>query len=329
MATTPPPPPPPPTAAGDALTRAADRIRATAQWLITAFAAVAAVLVAGSQLSDIGHLGGWRLAVAFISVVIAVAAVAYAIGQAAGVATAGRVSLGDLANPNETTLNDVRQRVNGDPALLAGYGDVAALSTDYAATLSQRKAALADYYANVGNQGKETTARVADAQAQAVDQAVQRLLNVASFYTLSKKFNDSRPRMFVGALVGALAIVGFAWAAHPPDKKTKPAVAAPAEVTIKLTKEGKKLLSAPLGKQCVARSVPAIVLATTAGTAEVVTLPRGGCRIRRFTVSADVGTIDVGAKATDGGGTNNNNKKNNKKMNSDPPTPSTSTTSTP
>jgi hypothetical protein len=318
--------PPPPAAVGDALTKAADRIRATAQWLITAFAAVAAVLIAGSQLSSLGDLGGWRLAVAFICVVIAVAAVAYAIGQAAGVATAGRASLGDLANPDETALGDIRQRVNGDPALLAGYTDVAALSTDYATTLSQRKDALADYYKNVDDQGKEKAARVADAQAQVVDQAAQRLLSVASFYTLSKKFNDARPRMLVGALVGALAIVGFAWAAHPP-KKTKPAVAAPAEVTIKLTQEGKKLLSAPLGAACVAKSVSAIVLATTAETAEVVTLPHGGCRIGRFTVSANVGTIDIGvSKATDSGAKNNNEKNHKTKNTNSPPTSSSPTT---
>jgi hypothetical protein len=277
-----------------ALGAAADRIRETVKWLITAFAGVGAALIAGSQLASVGKLDGGRLAFAILCVVVGLCALAYAIAVAAGVMTASRISLGDLADTNKTDLDAVRIRVNGDPALLAGFASVTAMDVEYAAALAQRKTDFNAHYGDVHDQGKALTAQLSDAKAVAAGQAVQRLLNVASFYTLSDAFNGARPKMFGGALVAALAIVGFAWAAHPPDEKKQPAVAAPAVVTLKLTEEGRTLLGARVGKKCAKARLRVVVLSTSGGNAEVVTLPAKGCRVARFTVGADLGTIDTG-----------------------------------
>jgi hypothetical protein len=286
---------PPPQDPG-ALGAGADRIRETVKWLITAFAGVGAALIAGSQLASLGKIDGGRLAFAVVCVVGGLAALAYAIAVAASIMTAGRVSLGDLADATKTELNAVRSRVNGDPALLAGYSDVADMNSEYGTALTQRKTDFDAHYSDVHDAGKALTAQLSDAKALAADQAVQRLLTVASFYTLSDAFNAARPKMFGGALFAALAIVGFAWAAHPPEEKEKkqPAVAAPAVVTLKLSKEAQTLLGATVGKKCAKERLRVVVLATSGGNAEVVTLPSMGCRVARFTVSADMGAIDTG-----------------------------------
>src|SRR5689334_10268659 len=59
---------------------AMQRIRDAAKWLIGAAAAVGAALIAGTQLSSIGKLSsGWRLSLAIAGVVLALAAVVFAI----------------------------------------------------------------------------------------------------------------------------------------------------------------------------------------------------------------------------------------------------------
>jgi hypothetical protein len=284
----------PPAQDPGALGAAADRIRETVKWLITAFAGVGAALIAGSQLASLGKIEGGRLAFAVACVVVGLCALAYAIAAAAGVITGGRVSLGDLAGASTTDLTAVRARVNGDPALLAGYTDVADMDSEYATALGQRKADFEAHYGDVHDSGKALTAQLSDAKALAADQAVQRLLTVASFYTLSDAFNNARPRMFGGALVAALAIVGFAWAAHPPEEKKEPAVASPAVVTLKLSEEGKTLLATAVGEKCAKDRLRVVVLSMSGGTADVVTLPAKGCRVARFTVGAHLGTIDTG-----------------------------------
>jgi hypothetical protein len=278
----------------DVLGAAADRIRETAKWLITTFAAVAAVLVAGSQLSNIGHLSFWRFLLALLAVLVGLAGVAWAINEAAKVLTAGRVSLGELADTNNAITADLRTRVNNDPALLGGYSNVSDLKDEYTAAQQKQKQVYDVYYQDINDDAKRRATDVADAQVQQADNAVQRLLSVTSFESLSSTFDGARKQMFFAALVAAAGIVGFAAAAHPKEKKEAketPTVAAPSEVTIKLSKDGKKLLANQLGKDCPLDAIPAVVVKFDGDTANVVTLPSQGCRVARFTVPAKIGTL--------------------------------------
>ncbi len=278
----------------DVLGAAADRIRETAKWLITTFAAVAGVLVAGSQLSDIGHLSWWRFVLALLAVLVGLIGVAYAINEAAKVLTAGRVSLGELADPNNTATAALRTRVNGDPALLGGYANVADLSNEYTAAQLKSKQVYDEYYKDVDNEPNRKATDVADAQVTRADNAVQRLLSVASFEALSATFNSARRQIFFGALVAAVGIVSFAAAAHPKEKKAEkkaPTVAAPSEVRVKLTSAGKKLLGSALGKDCPLDKIKVLVVKFDGEAADVVTLPQKGCRVARFSVPAKVGSL--------------------------------------
>lgn len=81
---------------------------------------------------------------------------------------------------------------------------------------------------------------------------------------------------------------------HPNEKKAKkqtPTVAAPSEVAIKLSKDGKQLLGSQLGKACPLDAIPALVVKFEGRTADVVPLPHEGCRVTGFSVPAEVGTL--------------------------------------
>ena len=74
----------------------AETIRSSAKWLVTAFAGVGAILVAGIPLTKLGDLHGWRLAAAPIAIAIALATIAYIIFQVAKVFTAPYITLANL-----------------------------------------------------------------------------------------------------------------------------------------------------------------------------------------------------------------------------------------
>jgi len=77
-----------------------DRLRSAAKWLTTALAGVAGVLVAGLQLTDLGHLSVHhdlvRLLIAVVSIVIALGGVAWMIRQTLDVFTTRWLDLGHL-----------------------------------------------------------------------------------------------------------------------------------------------------------------------------------------------------------------------------------------
>jgi hypothetical protein len=87
---------------------AADRIRETAKWLTISLAALGGVLIAGSQLSDIGKLQpfGSRFVVAIFGGGIAAAAAVTILAFTIWVATTPAVSLKNLATDPPAGLGD-------------------------------------------------------------------------------------------------------------------------------------------------------------------------------------------------------------------------------
>jgi hypothetical protein len=85
------------------LAAAADRLRSSAKWLIASFGAVAAVVVAGISLSDLGGLSGdtpgYRLAWAVGGAFAAIVGVLGALARAIALAAASAMTIDDLKNP--------------------------------------------------------------------------------------------------------------------------------------------------------------------------------------------------------------------------------------
>src|SRR5215470_8787333 len=115
---------------------AADRIRETAKWLTVSLATLGGVLIAGSQLSDIGKLqpSSSRFAVAVIGGGLAAVAAVTILALAIWVATTPAVSLKMLATQPPAGLQDTLT----DPRFLDGMSTVTELDGAYLEALKAR-----------------------------------------------------------------------------------------------------------------------------------------------------------------------------------------------
>jgi hypothetical protein len=301
-----------PAAPPDPLAAGADRIRKTAQWMIGAFAAVGAALIAGTQLSSIGALDGWRLALAFLAVPLALAGVALAVWAAAAVAQMSRVSLVELAAPagaapgkrrwlfpdlrTEPTRR-VRSEVATDATYLAGYRDVTTLKDEYVDAVRRQREAAREYYAAPQDANKIDALNRVQAEVDSLDVYVQRLLGIASFERLGVGYGLAQRYMLYGAAVAAMGIVLFTYAANPntdEEEEAAPAELAlkqPTEVAVKLTPVGQRLVGGRLGQQCQLGSLRAVVIGGDEKRSELVTLPEAGCKSVRLTLPTRLGTV--------------------------------------
>src|SRR3984957_8971179 len=80
----------------DQANAAIDQFRSVGKWIITSFAAVAALLLAGVQLTSLGSVNGWHLFWSCVGLGIAIVSVIVAIR-----------SLTSLLEPRVTGVNDV------------------------------------------------------------------------------------------------------------------------------------------------------------------------------------------------------------------------------
>jgi hypothetical protein len=116
------------------------------------------------------------------------------------------------------------------------------------------------------------------------------VVSVASFDALSIAYARARRKMFGAALVAAVAVIAFVVLSQA---KTEPQLfpATAALVTLALDKDGQEALSTGGGPSCAASTVRAIVLGTTGGNMDVVTLPTANCAAVRLTVPADLAKV--------------------------------------
>jgi hypothetical protein len=252
---------------------AIDELRSTARWLITTFAAVAGVLLAGVQLTGIGELEGDELTGALICAAVAIVGVALAIHGAARVLTTRSATPGALLTSKEA--KKLHEAVAEDPFLLRGQAaDLAQLIDRYRASMTTAVPANAGYT-------KEAVART-----------VMSLTRTAVYLRVRQVFGQSLAWIFVGALLTAAGAVGFAYFSNPPDeekKKSAPTLAAPSRVDVRLTAAGEQLFGKALGEGCTQRPVAALVLGGTVKEPDVVTLPTTTCTSQRVVLTRDLG----------------------------------------
>jgi hypothetical protein len=216
----------------DPLAAATDRVRETVKWLITAFAAIGAVLVAGSQLSTLSRLNpsDWRLWIAVLGLAIGLGGVGFAIWKAVDVITPQQITLGDLAwgqiakgEHSNDQIEDVRNRedlneiagfINGIPEIFEGLAsDVVDLKTSYLRLLSERQTAVEASYAPPHGEESQAAAKIANARVVATGAVVRNVLAVANWEQVRTRFRRARAPIFVGGGLTAFGVFLFAWAA--------------------------------------------------------------------------------------------------------------------
>ncbi|GAB2619673.1 hypothetical protein [Pseudactinotalea suaedae] len=258
------------------LSGARDRIRESAKWLTASVGAVAAVLVAGTQLSSIGSLalGSTRFWVVVVGGLLALAGVGAVLWSTIAALTAPAVGLHALTGAKPPPgVEDAL----ADPYLLAGRADAAALAADYRDAIAARAQAFREHYADPDDQALRTAAQIADADVTHLDGLVGTLLDVTAYQALAQQWRRSRTTLVAGAAVAAIGISMVAWAANPPEggaagSAASPAVlTAPEEATLQLTDAGRAALSEKLGPSCdLDGSLEALVLDMGDAGADVV-----------------------------------------------------------
>jgi hypothetical protein len=287
------------------LAKAADRIRASAQYLLAAFAAVGAILAAGLQIADIGALtvddDPVRFWAAFGGIAVAVGGIAVAIKAAAGVSTASYVDLNWLvAHPD----SEARTAIDADEGLRqARTVDALRTQVDAAARTAsdayQALVAAGDPGTDTTKQQKATDLRNAYTQAQGTLTHLKKIrtdvLNVASFHRTKEAYEKAQGKVVLGALVAAIGVSAFAWGANPPDRTAidpgEVVPKTPSQVTVALTEAGAATYRAVLGDDCETGAIKAIAFSVTGTTYEVVTERTDECQSVPLKVTEEFGTV--------------------------------------
>lgn len=267
-----------------ALQTAADRIRETAKWLTVSFAALGAIMVAGSQLSSIGALevGSDRFSAAVTGGIVATLGALTILLAVAWTATNPAITLQSLAQKPPKGAEDVVS----DRSLLEGYDNAEQVEDDYSTALNERKIAFAAHYADPEVVHLKTAAELADARAVHIHAIGSNLVAVASYSALSHRWRVTVRWIVLGALLSAFGLGVFAWAANPPEEAKASTAAAnvlatPTPQVVKLTATGIKALQEKLGDNCkTAENINVLVLANTPSGPDVLVETIDCARIR-------------------------------------------------
>lgn len=264
------------------ITAANKHLRETAKWILTSFAAVGAILVAGLQLSSLGKLTSEtpdaRIVAALAGVAFAAIGVVLAIGFMSSVLAPLRTSF-HTADKHQ----DVTERVLGDRELLRR-------------TYPELKEKIAEKDAAVDEARKLGTSSADYKQARAEREAWEKNKQAALVYIGAELLWDRYKRARGAVIVSVFLIVGgvvaFAWGANPPSDETKsPSVVlgqAPLLLDVTLTPAG---IAALKGKRtCERPRLRVLSIGGAPGDREVVTIPGKTCKSVRFLLTPAIGT---------------------------------------
>ena len=255
----------------------------TSKWILTVFAAVAAVLVAGLQISSIGKVESTYLLISLVAFVVALSCVGRIIWLII------RVITGNTVTPQTVTafasqpvsINDVNLN-NKD--LLGGYEKVGPFMEYYEE--------VADKYLKAINSNDKKTVSKLKPQVIKNNEIIENLMPIARYAIALRNFHQAIRGMFFYGVITAVAIGVFAWATNQKPATITIFHEPPSAVSVILTTAGKTALENSLGSDCVAQPKISVILMDVAdGKFDVVTIPTDKCKVAKFTVDGDTGLI--------------------------------------
>jgi hypothetical protein len=300
---------------------ASDRLRKTANWLAGILAAVATIMLAGSQLSSIGSISfardPWRLVAAVASSLIVVVAVAYDVSLLISIQMPSEGSLGPIRAAASNLNSSLAKLVAEDSGLRDGRTTLTEFLDDYEearedlhqAEMDVRSATIAAR-GSLGKSAHEkadatlAAAKVRKSDAKAyIDEMRPHMITLAqlsSYLGLRDRLLAARPRILFAALAAASFLVLFAWAVNPPKLEAGAASAiqqSPSVGRLLLTPAGVTQLANVLGHNCVVSAgtragVAVIVLASADSAFDIIVIPKGPCAEPiRVTISPNLGRV--------------------------------------
>jgi hypothetical protein len=275
---------------------AADRIRETVKWLTVSLATLGGVLIAGSQLSNLGKLqpSSSRFMVAVLGAGLAAAATVIILALAIWVATTPAVSLTTLATKPPRGLGDILS----DPRFLDGRDTVRELDDAFKAALNARNSAFAAQ-AKQFNEANKVAAEAADAEVVSLSGTVDSLLAAVTYLRVAYRWRRAGVALLVCGVLAAAGIGAFAWAANPPDSVIAsmaiPSVlTTPETVAVTLTPQGQKALGNALGPHCAVTSTLRALSLGYTGAGPDVLIQQKGCNTTRFVAVTNWASVQKG-----------------------------------
>ena len=277
-----------------ALSSASDRIRETAKWFAVSAAVLGGVVAAGLQLTDIGKLGvnTGRMWLAVGGAAVAVAGALTILWVVVDTMTGRATSLHEIARKAPAGATKAVQ----DPTLLASYGTVSEIETEYLDAVEKRRRAYEDVRAHPDEQSLINVANLSDNRFVAIDQVVGPLLDVVSYQRLAHSWKRARIGIVIGAVAATLGLGVFAWSANPPPDAAESMAAAnalttPEEGRVQLTSAGMSALQQSVGSDCWhtpsegtvaahATTIEVLVLAKTKAGPDIITHEPGCDKVR-------------------------------------------------
>jgi hypothetical protein len=300
---------------------AADRLRQTTTWLAGTLAGVAAIMLAGSQLSSIGSISfatdGARLIVAVVSAAVAIAAVGCAVYVLTNIQMPSEGTLGQIRKAATDSDSRLAKLAAEDSGLRNGRDTLTEFLDEYEEVRRRQCNAERDVQSAMDSceeaRTKQEQADASSALAAAKEHQLREdtriaelrphmetLAQLASYLSLKDRFSAGRLKIFGAALLAAASLVCFAWAANPSQPKASAAVTVPQSPSagrLLLTSKGKSQLDLVLGRACATSAatpagVAVLALAATGGSYDVVVVPGGSCpKPVRVMISADLGQV--------------------------------------
>lgn len=259
------------------------QLQDTSKWVLSAFAAIAGLMLTGLKFSDTGKLQSPYIYIASAAFIIAMTAVFLEIYLVTRVLTFGAVNEEKIRkfaknknNPSGINLNDT--------LLLDGYTKVDDFLDDYKKYGVMYEKAL-----------KEGKKEVASKLTDRVTRLVKTFNNfrIMAGYVMQKSIYFSAIRgLFIFGAIAAVGIAIFVWSIGKTPLTNYIYMNPPNEAIVSLTTAGQTALRDALGKDCVAQpGISIIVLSIDGGIFDVVSIPTDTCKVARFTVDSDTGTV--------------------------------------
>jgi hypothetical protein len=254
-----------------------EKIRETAKWMVTSFATIGGVLVAGLSLSSLGKLTAQtpdeRVAAAVAGIVLAVVGVTIPIWFTSRVLSPFITTFASAdAHP------DIVKDVLGGSDALGGITYTTLKAEVRKADKRIAEASDAEYDEAVAARvAWEPTRRIA--------------LGLVGSRLLDGRFRDARIAIVSGVALAALGVGLFAWGSNAPASDSDAPVAlgqAPVRERVQLTRAGLDALAPTRG--CTRTPLTVLAIGGSEGRREVVTVPTRGCRSVRFVLTASLGT---------------------------------------
>jgi hypothetical protein len=275
---------------GDQFTTAIDQFRSTAKWIIAAFAAVGASLVAGFQITGVGNLHGWYVWLGFGGLALALASVLLAVFAVARVLLPQQVLLGDLKG-------QVSDLVERDKTLLKAQAkDLTTLIHDYLEAYEQFPELWDAAKANPNDPSKKQAAEAGTAELLSLEDAVNYLSTLALAEKVRKAFTSMGPRLVLGVAGTAIGVLAFTYAANhqgakaeAPPHTSKAVGQSPVGVHLRLSRAERELLAPELGRNCAGEKLWGLAIGGRPVALDVVTIPTPRCRSVRVLVVPGAG----------------------------------------